>query len=169
MRTGTNGIELIKHYEGLHDGDLSTIGLQPKLDPRGIVTVGWGHALRDPSGGWMTDIGRVKKIYPIYNTLTIAEADEILRSDLVIRENLINSTFRELKQPKFDALISFVYNCGLSHDLTELIRSERAVSDIVEWWESHYITSGGVVLNGLIHRRKTEAHLFATGELIFYN
>jgi len=31
MRTGIKGKELIKYYEGLHDGDLSLIGLQPKL------------------------------------------------------------------------------------------------------------------------------------------
>jgi hypothetical protein len=29
-------IELITHYEGLHDGDLHMIGLQPKMDPVGI-------------------------------------------------------------------------------------------------------------------------------------
>ena len=37
--------QVIKHYEGLHDGDLSKIGLQPKMDPSGIWTEGWGHAI----------------------------------------------------------------------------------------------------------------------------
>lgn len=30
--------QLIKHYESLHDGDLSAIGLQPKMDCLGIWT-----------------------------------------------------------------------------------------------------------------------------------
>jgi hypothetical protein len=29
-------IDIITHFEGLHDGDLHVIGLQPKMDPVGI-------------------------------------------------------------------------------------------------------------------------------------
>jgi hypothetical protein len=28
--------KLVTHFEGLHDGDLIKIGLQPKMDPVGI-------------------------------------------------------------------------------------------------------------------------------------
>ena len=33
-------VKLVSHYEGLHDGDLSKVGLQPKMDPIGIWTEG---------------------------------------------------------------------------------------------------------------------------------
>jgi hypothetical protein len=39
--------QLIKHYESLHDGDLSAIGLQPKMDSLGIWTEGWGSVVYD--------------------------------------------------------------------------------------------------------------------------
>ena len=38
MKTSQIGISLIKHFEGLHDGDLKKIGLQPKKCPAGIWT-----------------------------------------------------------------------------------------------------------------------------------
>jgi lysozyme len=46
-------INLIKHFESLHDGDLSKIGLQPKQDCAGIWTVGYGHALRNNNGAYL--------------------------------------------------------------------------------------------------------------------
>ena len=47
MKTGTKGIELIKSFESLHDGDLSKIGLQPKMCPAQIWTEGYGRAMRE--------------------------------------------------------------------------------------------------------------------------
>ena len=46
----SKAIELIKHYESLHDGDLHKIGLQPKMDPVGIWTEGWGRAMVGKNG-----------------------------------------------------------------------------------------------------------------------
>ena len=45
MKISQQGLDLIKFYEGLHDSDLTRIGLQWKYCPAGVVTVGWGHAL----------------------------------------------------------------------------------------------------------------------------
>ena len=45
MKTSSNGIAMIAMFEQYHDGDLSMIGLQPKMCPAGIWTVGLGHAL----------------------------------------------------------------------------------------------------------------------------
>jgi lysozyme len=36
-------------FEGLHDGDLKKIGLQPKKDPIGIWTEGGTSAMKDSS------------------------------------------------------------------------------------------------------------------------
>ena len=49
-------IKLISKYEGLHDGDLKEIGLQPKMDPVGIWTEGWGHAIIDSKGNFVKGI-----------------------------------------------------------------------------------------------------------------
>ena len=42
-------VDLIKHFESLHDGDLHKIGLQPKMDSVGIWTCGYGRAMIDPN------------------------------------------------------------------------------------------------------------------------
>jgi GH24 family phage-related lysozyme (muramidase) len=51
LKISKKGLELIKFFEGLHDGDLNTIGLQSKACPSGIYTVGYGHALVNPKTG----------------------------------------------------------------------------------------------------------------------
>ena len=85
MKTGDLGISLIKFYESLHDGDLKKIGLQPKMCPAGIWTVGYGHALRDIDGTWLKGVAgyqRILEIYPDLETITIEEAEELLEEDL---------------------------------------------------------------------------------------
>ena len=47
VEVNKEGIVLVKHFESLHDGDLTMIGLQPKLCPAGI----WKAGYRD----WETD------------------------------------------------------------------------------------------------------------------
>ena len=63
MKTNNEGIKLIKDFESLHDGDLTLIGLQPKMDPIGIWTEGYGRAMRDKKGNFIKFI--VKNIYKI--------------------------------------------------------------------------------------------------------
>jgi lysozyme len=40
MKISEKGLDLIKHFESLHDGDLTIVGLQPKMCPAGIWTEG---------------------------------------------------------------------------------------------------------------------------------
>ena len=54
MKTSKLGRDLIIHYEQLHDGDLTKIGLQPKMECSSIWTIGYGHALKDVNGKWLT-------------------------------------------------------------------------------------------------------------------
>jgi lysozyme len=173
MKTSKTGITLIQHYEGLHDGDKKKPLLQPQMDYTGIWTVGWGHALTDKVTGkflkGIKDYSKVEKQYPEFLNLTEEQAEELLKKDLQSREIEIS---RKLKVPfnqsQFDALMSFVYSCGYSDTLFRLINEKNSISKIVDWWQTHYITSGGKIQNGRIKRRKSEAHLFETGELKFY-
>ena len=56
MKTSERGIQLIKFFESLHDGDLSKIGLQPKLCPADVVTIGYGHAVKDKNGNFLNQL-----------------------------------------------------------------------------------------------------------------
>jgi lysozyme len=38
-------VDLVKQYEGIPDGNPATDNIDPYLDPVGIWTIGWGHAI----------------------------------------------------------------------------------------------------------------------------
>lgn len=169
MNTSKLGIELVKHYESIHDGDLTKIGLQPKMCPAGIWTIGYGHTLKDINGQWLKGVAgfqRLLEIYPDYETITEEEAVEILKDDLEKFELQLNSLNLKLTQYQFDAIVSFIFNCGfgnfLDSTLLRRIKGEKgSIRDAFLMWNK----SNGKVLNGLIKRRESEATLFESGEL----
>jgi lysozyme len=177
MKMSQQGLDLIKHFEGIHDGDLTQIGLQPKLDPIGIVTIGYGRALKDKDGSWLKGsegIKRVFDIYPQYSTITEEQALEFLDEDCDECEKDIDSLELQLKQQEFDALVSFTYNLGFgSLTRSNLLRKIKAGADpsIIELyfmaWNKAKVNGVLVSLPGLTRRRKSEAHLFNAGELKF--
>lgn len=154
MKTSKIGIDLIKFFEGLHDGNLKEIGLQPKKCPAGIWTQGYGHAMRDSKGNFLK--GAKMPIATIKNEI---QAESLLSKDLEAFELLvIRKLKRQVKQNEFDALVCFVYNCGISQTLFEMVNNQNPL--LKTWWTSHYITGGGKILKGLIERRKAEAKLY---------
>ena len=163
MRTGINGIKLIKSFESLHDGDLNMIGLQPKMDPIGIWTEGYGRAMRDNHGNFIK--GKENKALA-YSRITIdneSEAHQALIQDLSSREHTVMQNIKiPLTQNQFDALVSYVYNTGGSNTLYNLINKKADPVIIRRWFETKYITADGKKLPGLIRRRKAEADLFFT-------
>lgn len=163
MKTGRKGIELIKSFESLHDGDLTQIGLQPKMDPIGIWTEGYGRAMRDNHGNFIR--GKENKALA-YSRITIdnePEAQQALLQDLSPREHIVMQNIKvPLNQNQFDALVSYVYNTGGSNTLYNLINKRSDPANIRRWFETKYITAGGKKLSGLIRRRKAEADLFFT-------
>ena len=171
MQTSKKGLELIKRYESLHDGDLRKLGLQPKQDPIGIWTCGYGHGLKDINGKWLKGLEgyqRMLEIYPDLETITEEEANNLLKEDLEIFESQLNSLNLKLQQHQYDALISFIFNCGFGNFLSStLLRRIRgsfgSVSDAFLMWNK----SDGKVLKGLTNRRNTEAVLYEYGELKF--
>ena len=91
MRTSILGINLIKGFESLHDGDLSKIGLQPKMCPAKIWTEGYGRAMRNKKGVFLSGL---KDKEEAYNSVTIhnkEEAERALVSDLGVFERIVSS------------------------------------------------------------------------------
>lgn len=166
---GNSGIAIIKHYESLHDGDLTTIGLQPKLCPANVWTVGWGHAITDNGKFLKGDAGK-KRAYELYPSLTEEEAEQLLHEDIKRFEGIVNKRLKvELNQSQYDAVLSHTFNTGGSDTLFRLINENASIDSIKDWFLHHYITADGKVLKGLIRRRKTEAHLFVTGDLVLFS
>lgn len=141
MKTSEIGVELIKFFEGFKS--------KPYLCPAGIPTIGYGST-RKKNGS------RVKLTDKI---ISEKEATELLQATLIEYENMvIRKLKRTVKQNEFDALVCFVYNCGVSQTLFEMVNNQNPL--LKSWWTSHYITGGGKILKGLIERRKAEAKLY---------
>lgn len=168
MKAGQNALDLIRHYESLHDGDLTTIGLQPKKCPAGIWTIGWGHALYY-EGQPVRNFSLIEKYFPQYLTIDVIKADEILLNDLNAVEKRIISNIRNVSQDQFDALVSYFFNVGFSNTMIQLVNNQASDAEIDQWFTGHYITADGKYLPGLKARRMSESLLFRTGELRFYN
>ena len=163
MKTGSAGFDIILKYEGLHDGDLKQIGLQPKMDPIGIWTEGYGRAMRDSKGNFIRGTASKKLAYANISMHTIKEALEALKSDLSTYEAIVSKKIKiPLTQNQFDALVSYTYNTGGSSTLFRYINTYQGVDKIYQWFTTKYITADGVALRGLVLRRKSEADLFFT-------
>ena len=140
MKTSINGINLIKKYEGCK--------LKAYLCPSGIPTIGMGNTFY--KNGSKIKLG---------DKITQQQAEELLMDLLPQYEAIVNKNIKiDLTQYQFDALVSFVWNCGKSETLFKLVNSKS--KDLKQWWETHYTTGGGKVLQGLVNRRKAEAQLF---------
>jgi len=163
MKTSQIGIDLIKHFEGLHDGDLKVIGLQPKMDPIGIWTEGYGRAMRDGKGNFIKGSINKKLAYSRQTIKTELEAQSALRQDLQVYENIVMRKITvPLKQQQFDALVSHTYNTGGSNTLFQIVNKNSNSPEIKTWFETKYISASGVPLAGLVARRKAESKIYFT-------
>lgn len=165
MKTSKQGIEFIKKWESLHDGDLHKIGLQPKMCPAGIWTEGYGHTIRDNKGnfikGWKNkDLAyNFMSINNNDNTKDKIEAEKLLINDLSIYEEIVlKKVSISLKQNEFDALVSHTYNTGGSSTLFRMINNGNI--EYSNWWLNTYITADGIRLKGLEKRRGEELEMF---------
>ncbi len=173
------GLSIIMHFEQLHDGDLNTIGLQPKMCPAGIWTVGYGRALRNEQGKFLRGNNDKAKAYKMYPSITAAEAELMLLEDTYNYSKQVYTLFLTHKiaitDYQFDALVSFVYNCGIGALYNYREKKEMAVFRAIKYGGNVetafmlWVNGGGRRLPGLVRRRKSESHLFETGEVNFFN
>ncbi len=166
MKTSKLGIELIKHFEGLHDGDLSKIGLQPKMCPAGVWTVGYGYALVNKLTGkflkYQEEYHLIAEQYPDFMNMTEIQAEKLLAWALLKYEGIVTKWLTlNVNQNMFDALVSHTYNTGGSDTLFRLVNAAK-LAQAANWIETRYTTANGIVQPGLIRRRKAEAKLFMT-------
>ena len=140
MKISDNGIALIKKYEGLR--------LIPYDDVAGLKTIGYGHLIKPGEEFW---------------EITEAEAEEILRNDLEAAEKCVEKGLRvEVSQEQFDALVSFVFNCGCNAFMDSTLRRltnygdfDGAADQFLRWNRA-----GGRIVKGLTNRRIAERNHF---------
>ena len=139
MKTSKQGIELIKRYEGLR--------LKAYVCPAGVATIGWGHT-KGVKAGMVIDL---------------AEAERMLADDIAIAERCVNCDAENLNQNQFDALVSFVFNVGVSAYRSSTLRSmviNKPDSPVIANEFGRWKYSNGRVLPGLVRRRQAESDLY---------
>lgn len=158
-------IALIKQFESVHDDDLRQIGLQPKRDPLGIWTAGYGRALRDPETGRLLqgEADRAAAYRLCGGGLTEAHAEEWLAEDLArFSWGVERRVEILLPDARHGALVSFAYNVGLGNFGGSTLLKKLNMGDIQGAAKEFpkWNKAGGKVLSGLTKRREAERRLF---------
>jgi lysozyme len=145
MKTSQQGLDLIKHYEG--------IKLKPYRCPARLWTVGCGHL-----------IGNGSVLPDNWNrAFSVKEVDDLLAKDVYRFERGVERyVSAKLTQGMFDALVSFSFNLGLGTLQRSSLRQKinRGDYEGAKKVLLKYNKAGGKVLKGLDLRRKDEAALF---------
>ena len=99
-------------------------------------------------------------------TITEPEAEALLRKDLKVFENEVNSDIKvQITQSQFDACISLSYNIGIgsfgNSDIVKYINEGKFGHACVEF--PIYRRAGGQILQGLVTRRQMEMEFFGLG------
>lgn len=178
MKISQKGIDLIKSYEGIRDGDPTTVNLDPYLCPANFATIGWGHLIIDENGLKLLGqegLRRAKEIYP--DGISMQDAEDLLYNDIAVKEVDVRKLVKmPLTQGQYDALVSFAFNVGTDIDEDQIPEGlgdstllkyvnaglfAAAAREFPKWNKA-----GGKVLRGLIRRREAEKELFqSTGEI----
>lgn len=143
MKTGSQGISLIKQFEGCR------LNAYPDPATGGAPwTIGYGHTGNDV---------RPRMVW------TQVQADSALISDLAQCERAVSRLVKvNLTQNQFDALVSFVFNVGSGNlQSSTLLRKlnsgdYRGAADEFPRWNK----AAGKVMAGLTKRRAAERELF---------
>ena len=163
---------LITHYESLHDGDLTQIGLQPKMDCDGVWTEGYGSLVIDDKGRKIIGIENKSKAYKFAKIHTVEEATNEMdkKIDEVIRQ--LNKYGVNAVDQQAVGLIDIAYNIGVGNYLKSKLYHYHDKTASLEWIQKGFngwTKSGGFVKNGLIARRKSEFTMYEKGILKYYN
>ena len=139
MRTGDEGIALIRHFEGCR--------LDAYLCPAGVWTIGYGHTKGVKEG----------------ETIDQEAAEAFLIEDLEKFEGYVTEMVEvPLSQSQFDALVSWTFNLGPGNleRSTLLAKLNQGEYTDVPFEIKRWTRAGGVILPGLVKRRDAEAALF---------
>ena len=145
MKVSETGIRLIAKYEGFRSS--------PYLDAVGVPTIGFGNT-------FYTDNTRVKMTD---KPITEEKARELLRDIVQGFEREVSKLMREVNQNQFDAVLSLVYNIGVTaFSRSTLLKriNKNPIEQDIAYQFSRWNKAGKKVLLGLTRRRKEEAELY---------
>lgn len=116
-------------------------------------------AYKDAKGVWTIGYGHTKGVKP-GDRISMQQAENLLKSDLAVYEAAAQKVKRLNTQGNFDAVVDFMYNCGVANfeksTLKRYIEGGRKTAEIQREFLK-WINSGGKPLDGLFSRRVWEA------------
>lgn len=138
------------------------------FDSAGKLTIGIGHLITPKEIGSRVIVIAGEKV--TWNAgLSDAQIDTLLRQDLAIAHQAVHDTVQvDLTQNQHDALVSFVFNIGVSawrKSIALAVLNKHHYADVpgcLRQWNKE--TKGGrkVVSRGLVNRREVEIRLWNT-------
>jgi lysozyme len=139
----SDGLKLTESFEGCR--------LVAYQDVKGVWTIGYGH----------TGV----EVFPGM-TITQAQAETFLASDIIWASNFVNRNVTvKINQQTFDSLVDFTFNVGVGNflhsTLLRLINAgvpAQAALQFASWCKS-----GGQYIAGLARRRQAEEDMFERG------
>lgn len=157
-------VELIKSFEGIPDGDQTTVKLDPYLCPAGYWTIGWGHVVLDPRGKQIKGAENkalARSVYP--GGITKSEAAVLLAEDVRRFSSGVERLIKvAISDAKFCALVSFAFNVGigaLERSTLLWLVNEGAFAQVPTQF-LRWTKAGGKELAGLKRRREAEVRLW---------
>ena len=148
MMPSQNCIDLIKKFEGLF--------LKSYLCPASIATIGYGSTMWND--GKKVELGQ---------KITLEGAEILLMWELKNKANALHRL--NLNQNQFDALMSFIYNIGISAFLNSTLfkkalanQNDETIRNEFMRWNKAKVNGKMVVLKGLNNRRIAESNLYFT-------
>lgn len=149
----TKALEIAASFVKKYEGFSAT----PYLCPAGYWTIGYGHLCN--------------KDHP---PITKEEATTYLIKDMSVALKAVQKYCPNIvdDNAKVAALTSWTFNLGAGSLASSTMRKRiiegnfTAAAREMQRWNKATVKGKKVVLRGLVRRRKTEAHLFLTGEIV---
>ena len=166
MKMNEKGMKLIMQFEGIVDGDKSTPNYDPYVDPIGVYTIGYGHALFVGKELLTTKVHNHSRIAQTMFTygMTHEEALKLINKDIAVFSKEVREYLQvTLTDNQFSALVCFAYNVGIHNFAESTLLKKVNKSDFVGAKKEflRWNKAGGKVLAGLTRRREAEAALFS--------
>lgn len=144
--------EIIKHFEGKK--------LTAYLCPANVWTIGYGSTTY-PNG---------KKVQH-GDKISDSEAEKLLSATIRTFAESIRPLIKiQIKPRQFEALVSLAFNIGVTAFKNSTLLAKLNAGDHVEVINQfqRWNKAGQKTLPGLVRRRKSEANLYISGEINFY-
>ena len=143
MQINDAGLKLIEEFEGRR--------LRTYRDGGGVPTIGYGHTGPDVHMG---------------DTITPQQAENLLDKDLESREKQLTDWLETIPTTsnQFSAMLCLGYNIGMGalHTSEVLENHMRGRHNQAAAAFGNWVRDNGVVIGGLVRRRKAERNLYET-------